>query len=66
MIATLLLATSAAFPHSSVTPAEFQSGAFDDRRVQMAATVVDSFDERRYVLRPQFVQLGNEILSPEE
>ena len=50
--ALTILAASATFPYPSVTPSEFQSGAFDGKRVQMMATVVDGFVDEldsRYV-----------------
>ena len=50
--ALTILAASATFPYPSVTPSEFQSGAFDGKRVQMTATVVDGFVDEldsRYV-----------------
>ena len=50
--ALILLAADAAFPYPSVTPAEFQSGAFDGKRVQMTATVVDGFVDE---LDPRYV-----------
>ena len=52
MIATLLIAAGTAFPYPSVTPAEFQSGAFDGKRIKMVATVVDGFVDE---LDPRYV-----------
>jgi len=50
--AFILLAVGVAFPYPSVTPSEFQSGAFDNKRIKMSATVVDGFVDE---LDPRYV-----------
>ena len=52
MLTTLLIAASATLSRPSVTPSEFQSGAFDGKSIQMEATVVEGFVDE---LDPRYV-----------
>ena len=51
-LSILFLAASAALPYPSVTPSEFQSGAYDGKLIQMEATVIDGFVDE---LEPRYV-----------
>ena len=51
-LSILFLAASAALPYLSVTPSEFQSGAYDGKLIQMEATVIEGFVDE---LDPRYV-----------